>query len=70
MSSFYEPNASNITAMNLIATPRASTQRLKVTLLVGIELANALQQLFALTDSIWVYGDDMADLVYGNGVVV
>ena len=36
--------------MNLIPTPRASS-RLKVPLMVGVELANTLQQLFAQRDS-------------------
>ena len=38
-------------------TPRGSRQRLNVPLLVGVELANTLRQLFAETDSIWVYGE-------------
>ena len=51
MSSLYEPSASIFIVMNLIPTPRGSGQRLNVTLLVGVELANTLRQLFAQTDS-------------------
>ena len=56
--------------MNLIPTRRGSGQRLNVTLLVGVELANTLRQLFAQTDSIRVYEENIPDLVYGSGVVV
>ena len=55
---------------NLIPTRRGIGQRLYVTLLVGVELANTLRQLFAQTDSICVYGGNIPDLVYGSGVVV
>ena len=55
--------------MNLIPTPRASGQRLKVSLLVGVELANTLRQLFAKTDSIG-YTGNIPDLVYGSDVIV
>ena len=44
--------------MNLIPMPRASGQWLKVSLLVGIELANTLRQLFVKTDSIGYTGND------------
>ena len=70
LSSLYEASASIITDMYLIPTPRASAQRLTVSLLVGVELANTLRQLFAQTDSICVYGGNIRDLVYGSGVVV
>ena len=66
----YEASASIITDMYLIPTPRASAQWLTVSLLVGVELANKLRQLFAQTDSICVYRGNIRDLVYGSGVVV
>ena len=69
-SSLYEASASIITDMYLIPTPRTSAQRLTVSLLVGVELANTLRQLFAQTDFICVYGVNIRDLVYGRGVVV
>ena len=55
VSSLYEPSASIFIVMNLIPTPRGSGRRLNLPLLVGVELANTLRQLFAQTDSIWVY---------------
>ena len=39
-------------------------------LLVGVELANTLRQLFAETDSIWVYGGNIPELVHGSDVIV
>ena len=63
--SLYEASASIITDMYLIPTPRASAQRLTVSLLVGVELANTLRQLFAQTDSICVYGGNIRDLYHG-----
>ena len=49
--------------MNLIPTRRGSGQRLNLPLLVGVELANTLRQLFAQTDSICVYGGNIPDLL-------
>ena len=55
--------------MYLIPTPRASAQRLTVSLLVGVELANTLRQLFAKQTPFVGIRGNIPNLVYGSGVV-
>ena len=37
---------------------------------VDVELVNTPRQIFAPTDSIWVYGGNIPELVHGSGVIV
>ena len=69
VSSLSGPSASSIAAMNLIPTPRASS-RLKVPLMVGVELANTLQQLFAQRDSSLSIRKKNAGFSICNSVIV